>query len=151
MKKTVFVFTMFIVVFILVGCGGASPSQSTFKTNFSLGSIVEANQQYLLDETRVTSGSEVGPRELFTQQHEEMIIQIDSTNISAFMEALRMEIEQELVSNTARVVGRESNGLENLEYFSFNYSEGPIYGIINVWGVRGEGTTFTLIMLITES
>jgi len=132
-------------------------SQSAFIAGFSLETIIEANEQYLIARHTVSSGTESVPPASFFQKHEEAIVQVDSTNISAFMEAIRSDIEQALTSSGAKIHGGgidrqgPEGGLADIEYFSFRYSEGEADGVINVWGVRGEGTSFSLIVLTTES
>jgi hypothetical protein len=156
MKRLAFFFTLLIVICGLDGCGNASREQrSAFFSSFSIGSIVEENEQYLVAGSRISSGAEAGPAAPPFQKHEEMIVQVDTTNVFAFMEAVRSDIEQALTSSGATIHGRgnggQEGGLADIEYFSFRYSEDEADGVINVWGVRGEGTSFNLIVLITES
>ncbi len=97
------------------------------------------------------------PPDSFFQKHENATIQVESTNVSEFMEAVRSDIEQALTSSGAKIGGGGTDrtgpegGLADLEHFMFRYSEDEADGVINVWGVRGEGTSFNLIVLITES
>jgi hypothetical protein len=159
MKRLAFFFTLLIVICGLGGCGDAGgKEQSAFKASFSLGSIVEANAQVLADGPRVSSGTEVGPSEPFMQKHEEMIVHVDSTNGSSFMEAIRSSVEEALTSSGAKILGRSGDVNQgpgddpaDSTGFSLSYREDTIYGVVNVWGVRGEDTKFILIVLITES
>jgi len=161
MKRLTFFFTLLIMICGLDGCGNAGREipvpQSAFIAGFSLESIIEANEQYLIARHTVSSGTESVPPASFFQKHEESIVQVDSTNISAFMEAIRSDIEQALTSSGAKIRGSgidhqgPEGGPADIEYFSFRYSEDEADGVINVWGVRGEGTSFSLIVLITES
>jgi len=146
MKKR-FIFVLLLVNILLYGCQSAVPSQSTFKANFSLNTVVEANGQYLLEETRALSGSEVGSSEPFTQSNEIMTLRIDPESTPAFMEAMRAGIEQELIANDARIHGTETGGSE---HFSFSYIEKGLHGTIHVWGIPGENANFKMIVLITE-
>ena len=34
--------------------------------------------------------------------------------------------------------------------FSISYRENDIYGVVNVWGAHGEGTTYHLLAMVTE-
>jgi hypothetical protein len=152
MKKTTLVFALLILSISLFGCGNEIPSQqSAFKANFSLNSIVEANKEYLLEETRISSGAEVGPQEPFVQSHEEMVVQIDPADVPTFMQDIRLYIGGSLADNNANVLGQEVNGNNDVGFFSYSYSENDLYGTITVWGVRGEGTNYFLIVMITES
>ena len=79
------------------------------------------------------------------------MVQIDPPNISAFMQAIRLDIGQSLSDNNANVLGHEVNGNKDVGFFSYSYSEGDLYGTITLWGVRGEGTNYFLIVIITET
>ncbi|UCC61707.1 MAG: hypothetical protein JSV36_12990 [Anaerolineae bacterium] len=166
---------------LLPGLGGCESAgiESAFLTEFSIGSIIKANEQYLIAPHTVSSGTVSEPPVPFFQKHEEAIVQIDASRIEAFMEAVRSDIEQALTSSGAEIRGRggdhpeliqqalASQGLEGrrregarqgqaseaagIAGFSFRYSDGNAEGAINVWGVRGQGTTLFLIVLITES
>ena len=151
MKKPFLIFIFLALSISLLGCRSESTlQQSTFKSNFSLNAIVEANREYLLEETRVIGGAEVGPREPFVQSHEEIIVQIDPANISSFFQSVRLDVSQSLTDSNANVLGQEVNGNQDIGFFSYSYGENDLYGTITVWGVRGEGTNFYLITIITE-
>jgi hypothetical protein len=144
-------FVLLLTVINLLGCGKAAqePQQRTFKANFSLNSVIEKNKQFLLEEARHSSGSESGLPEPFLQSYEEMFIQIDSNNVVEFMAAVRSDIEQAIIDNDARILGSE-DGSNDIEHFSFSYSQNEIQGTTHVWGIPGEDTNFTIIILITE-
>ena len=152
MKKLGSMFVLLIIFVNLFGCRRATqtPSQSTFKANFSLNPVVENNKQFLLEETYHSSGAESGLQESFIQSHEEMAIQIDPANVPAFMRAVGSDIEKALIDSDARILGNE-DGSNDIEHFSFSYNENEIQGTIHVWGIPGEGTKFTIVALITES
>jgi hypothetical protein len=159
MKRLVFLLTLLILVYGLTSCGDAGRAeQSAFKASFSLGAIVEASAQYLAAGPRESSGAEVGPPEPFMQKHEEMIVLVDSSNASPFMEAIRTGMEEALTSSGAKILGRSGDARQgpgddpaDSTGFSLSYREDAIYGVVNVWGIRGEDTKFILIALITES
>ncbi len=151
-----------ITTFGLVSCGivsrevtSAEPSldQSTFKKNFSIGSIVQAHEELLTEGPRSLSGMETGPLEPFVQSHEFMILQVDSDKLTTLMGSIQSGIEETLSNGDAKVTG--SGGFDGeadpIAYFSYSYTEGPFYGVIDVWGVLGEDTQFVLISQITES
>jgi hypothetical protein len=148
MKKSTFTFALLLLGISLFGCANAALSESNFKVNFSLNSIVEANRQYLLEEDRISSGAASGSGEPFAQSHEKTTLRIDPANVPAFMEAVRSDIEQSLLDSGARTLGSESDGNE---HFSFIYIENDLHGTIHVWGVPGEESSYTLILLITEN
>ena len=159
MKQRLFVIALFIIICGLAGCGTETRAeQSAFKTAFSLGSIVEANQQLLLPGPRVSSGSEAGPTEPFTQANEVMTVQIDAADVLAFMEAVQAGIQESLVGSGAELLGGGGSAsldptgtLSDPVHFSFSYREDDLFGSINVWGVPGAGSTLSLIVTIVES
>jgi hypothetical protein len=158
-KRKLFVIALLIVICSVGGCGtGNGTAQSAFKTTFSLGSLVEANEQLLLSGPRVSSGLEAGPSEPFTQTSEVMTVQVDSANLVAFMEAAQVGIQESLASSGAELLGgggSASQGpagdLTEPVHFWFRYREGDVDGAIHVWGVPGTGSSLFLIATIVES
>ena len=144
-------FVLLITIVSLSGCRRATqtPSQSAFKANFSLNAVVEDNKQLFLEEARHSCGAENGNQEPFIQSHEEMTIQIAPKNAPEFMAAIRSNIEKLLGDSNARILDSESES-SDIKLFSFSYSKNEIHGSIHVWGISGEGTKFTIIVLITE-
>jgi hypothetical protein len=151
-----------ITAFGLVGCGivrreisglETTKEQSTFKQTYSIGPIVENHKDLLLEGPRVLSGTEAGPRVPFVQSQETMSIQVDQDNVTLLMESIRSDIGETLHSSGATVTG--SGGFDGranpITYFSYTYIEGSFYGVVDVWGVRGEGAQFILISQVTES
>ena len=157
MSKLSYIFMTIIAFSGLAGCGSVGDetpaSLSAFKESFALASIVEANEGYLLPGPRVLSGTEAGPREPFIQSQEAMTIQVDPTNISPFMEAIISDINEAITSSGAEYLGWGggfSPDPSAMKHFSISYGEDGLYGVINVWGIPGEGTNYHLITLITE-
>jgi len=152
MKKSFFILSLLILSASLFGCTSeAAPSQSTFKDNFTIGAIVEDNAQYLLPESRELFSSEYGEVDQpFTQKQEEIALNIDPADITAFTVAIQSGIEESIIDSGASIVGHGSGGLTGTS-FSIQYRQDQIFGVVNVWGVRGEGTSFFLIVLVTES
>jgi hypothetical protein len=159
MKQKLFVIALLIVICSVGGCGTErGAEQSAFKATFSLGSIVEANQQLLLPGPRISSGSEAGPSEPFTQTSEVMTVQVDPSNVLALMEAIQSGIQESLTSSGAESLGGGGSAsgdptghLSDLVLFSFGYRAGEVFGTINVWGVPGAGSSLVLIVTIVES
>lgn len=157
MKKITFLVTIIITILGLPGCGivneETSPDQSNFKQNYSIGSIIEAHQELLIEGPRTLSGQEAGPPEPFIQAQEEMILQVDSSNAPSLLEAIQSDIVEALNISEATIMGSSGSDLEPdpVAYFSYSYSDGLFYGVINIWGFQGEGNTFIIISEITES
>jgi hypothetical protein len=85
---------------------------------------------------------------------------VEATKVSAFMEAVRVDIEQSLTGYGAQIAGCGRSGndgeipagaLPNVDYFSIRYSLDETEGVINVWGVHDNGTHSVFLVLITES
>lgn len=150
-------FNFVITCLVLAGLAGCIPSmenttttQSAFWDSFSIGKIVENNEQYLLPGSRQLFGSESGSSEQpFTQKQEEIVIQIDPANLPAFLLDVQLNIEESIINSGASIVGHGSGGVTGTS-FSISYREENIYGVINIWGAQGDDTTYYLLMILTE-
>ena len=157
MKRTFRMIMVVFTIFGLVGCRIASretsKQQSTFKQNFSIGLLVEGHQDLLIKGSRTLSGMEAGPPEPFEQSHEHMTLQVEAKNTPTLMEALRSDIAETINTSGAAIVGSSGSDAQAdpIAYFAYDYREGPFYGVISLWGLRGEETTFIIISQITES
>lgn len=158
MKRFAFVFTLLTMLCLVSGCKSTGGEQrSTFYTTFSIAEIIAENDQYLLPASRTLSGTEAGPAAPPYQKHEETVLQIDAAEVPKFMQAVKTDIEQAIMVNGARIVGRGGSfqdpvtGPVDIDYISFRYSMDNVNGIINVYGVCGEGTNYLIIVIITES
>jgi len=152
--KQIFNFVTFCLLTVsLAGCGipakNASVSQSAFWEDFSIGTIVDENTQYLVSESRDLYSSESGPPEPFEQRQEEMMIQIEADDLPAFLTALQSGIDEAIIDSGATIVGRSTGGVTGTS-FSISYRENDVYGIVNVWGSHGEGSTYYLLAIVTE-
>ena len=97
------------------------------------------------------SASEYGSSDdPFTQKQEEIALQIEQEELPAFVTALRAGIEESILDSGASIVGYGTGGVTGTS-FSIQYREDELFGVINLWGIRGEGTNFFLIALISES
>jgi hypothetical protein len=158
MKRLVFAIILLSVLYSLSGCGSADGNQrSAFYSNFSLVAIVAQNEQYLIPGSRPLSGTEAGPAAPPYQKHEETILQIDTANVSKFIEAVKNDIKQAIIDSGARIEGQGGSfqdpvtGQADIDYISYRYNQGEANGIINLYGVRGEGTNYVIIVVLTES
>ena len=96
------------------------------------------------------SGGEFGPSEPFIQRIEDIVLQIDETDIPLFLGALKDDIRTEVKESGGKVEGEASGVSHLMQHFSVSYRQDGAFGVINVWGVRGEGTSYYLISDITE-
>jgi hypothetical protein len=174
MKRMAVLISLLIIVVVASACTSAVEQEETpagpsqFLEEFSLGLIIdETEESYLetkgsitgyLDPASTLAGDEVSSTaEAFYQKHEVAIIPVDPANQNSFMEAVKSMIEASVTSSGATIRGRgvHSQNTENapaneLTHFSFRYADGAAGGVVNVWGVPGEGNTFHLIVLIVE-
>lgn len=157
MKRITSLITIIITILGFTSCGIVNKEtpqdQSNFKQNYSIGSLIEAHQDLLMEGPRTLSGYEAGPPEPFIQGQEEMILQVDSSNMPLLLEALQSDIIEALSSSEATIQGSSGSDLkpDPVAHFSYSYREGPFYGVVNIWGLQGEGNTLIIISEITES
>jgi len=156
MKRLGFLFSLLFIACGVAGCRSSGGEQrSTFYSTFSIGEIVNRHERFLLPDSRTLSGTEAGPVESPYQKHEETIVQIDPANVPRLIEAVKTDIQQTILDSGARIEGQggslqdPTNG--QIDYISFRYSQNEAGGIINLYGVRGEGTNYIIIMVLTES
>ena len=93
---------------------------------------------------------EFGPSEPFIQRIEDIVLQIDETDIPLFLGALKDDIRAEVKESGGKVEGEASGVSHLMQHFSVSYRQDGAFGVINVWGVSGEGTNYYLISDITE-
>ena len=150
-------FNFLITCLTLVGLSGCITSmkngtttRSAFWESFSIGTIVENNEQFLLPGSRQLFGSESGASEQpFMQKQEEITLQINPADLPTFLLDMQSYIDEAIIESGATIVGRGSGGVTGTS-FSISYREDDIYGVINVWGAQGKGTDYYLLMIITE-
>lgn len=154
MKRIYIVILMLAGIIILSGCApSAQAGPSDFYASFSIGEVIALNSEYLgTGAARVQSGSETGSPGSLLQRNEMIAVPISTANVTPFLEAVKASIEEEIGASGAVVDGGESsNGSDsNPDYFSFQYHQGDIEGIINVWGVPRGDEALRIIVLITE-
>ena len=158
MKRLVFVFVLVSMLCGISSCESADRDQrSTFYSDFSLVTFVAENEEYLIPTSRPLSGTEAGPAAPPYQKHEETILQIDTADVPKFMEAIKTDIAQAIIDSGARIDGQGGSfqdpvvGQADIDYISYRYNQDEVNGIINLYGVRGEGTNYILIAVLTES
>ncbi len=130
---------------------GQRNTPSTFMSDFSIGSIIEATEPQLTAE-QISSGQESSPTEPFMQKKETAVLEIDQAATFGFMRSLKSEIERAITNDGFRIFGEgdDSDAAQQVTSFSCRYRDDKTTGQINVWGVRTEGTKLTLIAQLTE-
>ena len=153
MKRTGLSIILLFFIASLSGCGIAVStiaSPSNVMKSVSLEALISANQGDLISQADLSSTTVFEPGTDFFQKGEGARLQLDPADITTFMDGVRSEIEQSIASSEAEIIGSGGGGLDDGSSFSIRYREDGVDGVINVWGVRGEGNSFTLILLITE-
>ena len=160
MKKILLVL-LFMIIFTLYGCssGGEEPPTNittSFYEEFSLSSLIEHNDAFLEGRVSISGRDESGKSQKPHQKQEIAALQIEPGNISEFILAVRTSIESALNRDEIIITGqgadltRADKQPADAIAFSYRYRQGEVDGVINVWGIPGEGTDFTLITLVTE-
>lgn len=124
--------------------------ESTFLAEFSLGPVIEGQTELLIARNDLSSSSVADRTAGFYQKEETAEVQIEPENISPFIFAVRSEIEDNLQSWGAEIVGSGVGGLQKAPGYSIRYTLDGKNGVVNLFGVQGDGTNFYLLMLITE-
>ena len=157
MKRLVLAFILLSMACGISGCRSTKvEKRSTFYSAFSLVEIVAGHEELLLPASRSLSGTEAGPAAPPYQKHEETILQIEAANVSGFMQAVKADIAQAIIDSGARIEGQggsfqdPASAQAGIDYISYRYSQGEVNGIINLYGVRGEGANYILIVVLTE-
>ena len=91
MRRWGMVLAVLTAVCGLGGCGSAA-RESDFRVGFSLGAIIEANEQLLLTQESVSGGMVSGPALPLFQRREEAIVHVESSDIPAFRAAVQSVI-----------------------------------------------------------
>jgi len=155
MKRKALVLISLILLLSNTGCGNVEDTPieppNTFAEKFSIGEILDANETHLITKQTI-SGSEVTePSVPLYHKNEEAIVQLDPGNEVEFMDAVWLDVQEAIRQSGARIDGVGKREQEEAEHFSCRYSDGEMDGLINVWGVQGQGTEYVLIVLIVES
>lgn len=154
MKRTTLALLILLSSVIFMSCRSADESlstpPSTFAVEFSLGEIIDANKDLLLAEGIVTGRETSSIPDAFYQLNQEAVVQLDLFDEAIFMQAIRADIECAIIEQADGInsTGRGSQDQES--YFSNQYNAEEKDGLINVWGVRGLGADFVVIVLIVE-
>jgi hypothetical protein len=126
-------------------------TQSDFMLAFSIDELIKANEQYIIARHTGWSESESDLQTSFFQLHEQVILDMEPDQTPAFMHAIKMDILDTLSQSGVEIEGIGTGGQTVAQHFSYRYSKDDIHGVIHVWGVRGKGTEFILIVLIIEN
>ncbi len=154
MKRKVFVLISLILLLSNTGCGNVEdtpiePSNS-FAEEFSIRDILDVNEMHLIT-IETVSGSKTESFFPLYYKNEEAIVQLDPENEVAFMEAVWSDVQAAIRKSGALIDSADKRAVEKAEHFSCKYNDGEMSGLIDMWGVQGQGTEYTLIVLIVES
>ena len=152
MKRKMFVLISLILLLSNTGCGNVEDAPieppSSFAEEFSIREILVANGAQII----ANSGREVTESSIpLYHKDEETIVQLDLGNENEFMETVWSRVQSEIRQSGALIHSADKRAQEEAEHFTCQYSNGEISGLINLWGIRGQDTEFTVIALIVES
>lgn len=150
MRRSLALFSL-VTASIAGGCGGpAKKPPSKFMTTFSPEDAIK--RSYVQSEGKKqpivsSSGGLAGSGGLgITHRSISAELVFSETEASQFLSKLKSEISDQLRKYGARATGE---GAGNDQY-SLEYSEGAIAGLVEIWGVRGAGDNYRLIIIIAE-
>ena len=150
---------LFVAVGIVTGCHVPPETRSVFLSKFSVAEIIKKTgaQMTSIESGGVSSGetSSVWNDRRIYHRHESADLQVRPVEAdeAAFLEKLKAEIEQRLGDNNAKVLGggTSSGGSSGGRGFSIAYTDGKNHGWIDVFGLRGAGNNYKLIIIVNES
>ena len=152
MKRKMFVLISLIFLLGNTGCGNVKDTPieppSSFAEEFNIRDILEANGTQLI----ANSGREVTESSIpLYHKDEEAIVQLDLGIEVELMETVWANVQAEIRKSGALIHSADKRAQEKAEHFTCQYSNGEVSGLINLWGIRGQDTEYTVIALIVES
>jgi hypothetical protein len=141
----------FICVVIFVGACNATPGpKSRFLSSFSARDAIKKsygpdknNEEFSLSTTQTSSV--VGSRP--THHHDDTAdVIVSQGDESAFLQRVKAEIEQQLHASGCKITDAGSGD----GHYSLGYTDGKIYGWLELWGLRGMGDKYRIIITIAE-
>ena len=139
-------------VVILVGACNAQPiSKSGFLAGFSAADIIKGSydQASAQKEFRLSGGatsSKLGSRSI---HHVDEIadLVISESDEPFFLSRVKGKMEERLRNSGCRVSGEGSGDNKH----TLEYTDGTVNGWIDIFGLRGQGDSYKLVIVITEN
>ena len=138
------------VIAIFGACSAPTLSRSRFLASFSPADVIK--RSYGQPDSQQQPSISTGETSSASGSHE-VHHSYDSANLSVsksdepqFLLRVKREIVQQIEKSGSKVVG-EGSGESN---YSIEYTDGKVGGWVDVVGMRGEGDSYRLVIIVTE-
>jgi hypothetical protein len=146
-----------ILLLLTVGVGmavGACSSQplsrSKFLTGFSAADVIKASyDQGSSKQTTISVGetsSKLGNRGIHHRDEIADLV-ISQNDEASFLSRVKGTVEEQLRTSGCRVFGEGFGGSN----YVLEYTDGSVNGWVDIWGLRGQGDSYKLVIIITEN
>lgn len=144
-------FFVISVVMAFGACSGPPESKSRFLSSFSARDVIEKSYDPPkgVGEFRVSGGetsSVLGGRRIY-HRDDSADLRISQSDERSFLQSIKAQIEQQLQGTGCKIV-EAGSGDSN---YSIAYTDGKVHGWIDIWGMRGPGDSYRLVIIITEN
>lgn len=147
-------FGLFLVISVAmtcVACPETPEAASRFLSGFSARDVIEKSygSPEGAGEIRVTGGDSstlLGGRRIH-HRGDRADLNISQNEEPLFLKRIKEQIEQQLSAAGCRVV--DSGSGEGI--YSIGYTDGKARGWIDIWGLRGSGDSYSIVITITEN
>ena len=139
------------VVMVVGACTAQPLSRSKFLTGFSAADVIKESydQASAAKQSTISAGetsSRLGNRSI--HHRDEIADLVISENDEAmFLSRIKGKVEEQLRNSGCRVFGEGSVG----NNYILEYTDGSVNGWIDIWGLRGQGDSYKLVIIITEN
>jgi hypothetical protein len=145
---------LFLVISTVVAfaaCSGPPESKSRFLSSFSARDVIENSYDPPKGngEIRISgreASSVLGSRRIY-HRDDSADVRISQSYETSFRQRIKAQIEQQLQGTGCKVVDAGSGESND----SIAYTDGNVNGWIDIWGMRGTGDSYRLVITITES
>ena len=139
------------VVLMLGACTGVPEAKSRFLSSFSARDVIEKSlgSPNGAADLRVSGGETsvlVGRRRTY-HRDDRAVLSISQSDEPSFLQRIKGNIEQQL-QVTGCKIGDAGSGEGN---YSIAYTDGSVQGWIDIWGMRGLGDNYWLVIKMTEN
>jgi hypothetical protein len=138
------------VVVPLAACSGTPETKSAFLSSFSTKDAIEKsfNSPDGAPGFSVNNGGtseSLGSRRVY-HRNDRAELTIKEGDESSLLPRIKEQVEQQLGTSGCRINGSGSG----TGSYSIGYTDGTAHGWIDIWGVRGIGDRYTIVVTITE-
>ena len=144
-------FFVMSVVTAFGACSAPPESKSKFLSSFSARDVIEKSYDRPKGEGESTiSGGEtssvLGSRRTY-HRNDSADLRIIQSDEPSFLQRIKTQIEQKLQGAGCKIVEAGSGDSS----YSIAYTDGKVHGWIDIWGMRGPGDSYRLVIVITEN